>query len=125
MPIAAIVTFFQFLKNWTAIMNFVFVLATLIFGFASAAWSQETYNRSTGACAADSIGTVYCAGPFGGAIKDGIGTVYCGIGQCARDSIDTVYCSSVMGGGAAVDSIGTVYCTGGCTRASRCNRGER
>ena len=101
------------------------VLATL--GLSGAAWSQNSYYRSLGACAANSIGTVYCAPAFGGALPDSIGTVQCGPGQCARNSIGTVYCSSVPGGGAEVDSIGTVYCTGGCVRGttSACKRGER
>ena len=114
------------LKSGHQVKLFI-TIATLTLFFSSAAHSNETYYRSLGACAANSIGTVYCAPSFGGALQNSIGTVECGPGQCARDSIGTVYCSSVPGGGADVDSIGTVYCTEGCERGSStyCSRGER
>lgn len=106
----------------------LFAISTaLVLGFSSTALSDETYYRSLGACAANNIGTVYCAPAFGGALQNNIGTVECGPGQCARNSIGTVYCSSVPGGGADVDNIGTVYCTDGCVRGTSeyCSRGDR
>ncbi len=118
---------FQRVTNLENQVKSLVIFAILAVAFSSNARADESYYKSLGACAANSIGTVYCAPPFGGALQDSIGTVLCGPGQCARDSIGTVYCSSVPGGGAEVDSIGTVYCTEGCTRgsASYCSRGNR
>lgn len=108
-------------------MKTLVAFAVLAVVCTSKAWADETYYKSLGACAANSIGTIYCAPPFGGALQNSIGTVQCGPGQCARNSIGTVYCSSVPGGGAEVNSIGTVYCTEGCTTGSAnyCSSGGR
>lgn len=118
---------FQRITNLGNQVKTLVIFAILAVAFSSNARANESYYKSLGACAADSIGTVYCAPPFGGALQNSIGTVQCGPGQCARDSIGTVYCSSVPGGGADVNSIGTVFCTEGCTRgsASHCSRGNR
>ena len=108
-------------------MKLVIAIAGLLIGSAlGTAMGAETYYRSLSACAAEIIGTVYCAPAFGGALQDSIGVVQCGPGQCARDSIGNVHCSSTPGGGAEVNTIGNVYCTDGCTLGSTgyCQRGK-
>ena len=65
-------------------MKILVAFAILVFTFSSEAWASETYYKSLSACAANNIGTVYCAPPFGGALQNIIGTVQCGPGQCVR-----------------------------------------